>query len=90
MLAVSRLLVRDQATRTLLFVVDAAATALRVEATGSTLWIEIAATARPVVDAPVSRLEIVNDEAVQFVGAARLRGEHDLRLVRVTLELPPR
>jgi hypothetical protein len=89
-LVVSRLLVRDQPTRTLLFVLDAAATPLRIEATSSTLWIEVAATARPVVDAPISRLEIVNDEAVQFVGAARLRGERDLRQVRVTLELPPR
>ena len=90
MLLVSRLLVRDQVTRTLLFVHDVRKGPLRIEATSGSLWIEIVETGRPLVDAPMARLEIVNDEAIQFVGAARLRGERDLRFVRVTLELPSR
>lgn len=87
-LHVSRLLVRDQGTRTLLFVHDAREAPIKVEATAWSLWIEIVASGRPLVDAPMARLEIVNDEAIQFVGTARLRGERDLRLVRITLELP--
>lgn len=90
MLSVSRVLVRDHVTRTLLFIVDAAKTPLRIEASTDALWIEVVESGRPVVDAPTAHLEILNDEAIQFMGAARLRGEHDLRLVRVTLELPPR
>ncbi|MDO8108459.1 hypothetical protein Q6348_14775 [Isoptericola sp. b441] len=84
------MLVRDQGTRALLFVVDQKTTPLRIEATQHSLWIEAADTGRPVVDAPEAHLEILNDEAIQFVGAARLRGERDLRAVRVTLELPSR
>ena len=90
MLSVSRVLVRDHVTRALLFVVDATTTPLRIEATTGALWIEELASGRPVVDAPTAHLEILNDEAIQFRGAARLRGDRDLRMLRVTLELPPR
>ncbi|MCB2175419.1 MAG: hypothetical protein KQH57_06400 [Actinomycetales bacterium] len=89
MLSVSRVLVRDHVTRTLLFVVDAATMPLRIEATKQALWIEEAGSGRPVVDAPTAHLELLNDEAIQFTGAARLHGEHDLQLVRLTLELAP-
>ncbi len=90
MLSVSRVLVRDHVTRTLLFAVDAAEMPLRIEATTQALWIEELRSGRPVVDAPTAHLELLNDEAIQFTGAARLRGDHDLRLVRLTLELPAR
>ncbi len=88
MLAVSRVLVRDRATRALLFIVDSATTPVRIEAAEGALRIEVAATGRPVVDAPVAILEILNHEAVQFAAAARLKGERELRNVRVVLELP--
>lgn len=87
MLAVSRVLVRDQTSRALLFVVDVAAGPLRIEASAQSLRIELAETGRPVIDAPVAHLEVLTGEAMQFVGAARLRGERELRHVRVTLEL---
>lgn len=90
MLSVSRVLVRDHVTRTLLLDVDAAEMPLRIEATTGTLWIEELESGRPVVDAPTAHLELLNDEALRFAGAARLRGERDLRLVRLTLELSPR
>lgn len=87
MLGVSRVLVRDQKTRALLFVVDAAATPVRVEADDHSLRIDLTDKGRPVVDAPEAHLELLSDEAVQFVGSARLKGERELRHVRVTLEL---
>lgn len=88
MLVVSRVLVRDRSTRALLFVVDAKKTPVTVEAAEGALRVEVAGTGRPVVEAPVAILEILNHEAIQFSAAARLKGERELRDVRVVLELP--
>lgn len=88
MLPVSRLLVRDRRSRALLLVVDAVETPLRVEAADGGLTVETEEGGRPVVDAPVVALEILNDEAMQLVGPARLQGERELRDVRLIFELP--
>ncbi|HMO10783.1 MAG TPA: hypothetical protein PKB06_04620 [Actinotalea sp.] len=88
MLSVSRVVVRDRGSRALLFVVDVARDPVRIEAADGALTVEHAATGRPLVQAPVAILEILNDEAVQFAAAARLKGERELRHVRVTFELP--
>lgn len=82
-----RVLLRDAESRALLLALNVAAADLRIEGTGETLRIEEVGSGAPVVDVPVARLELLEHDAIHYVGATRIRDSRELRLVRTVLEL---
>lgn len=87
MLNISRVVLRDAATRALLLAVDGAQTPLRLEGTGTSFRVEESQTGRNVVHSPVAILELIETEAIHYLGAVWIRESKELRHVRTVIEL---
>jgi hypothetical protein len=80
----TRILLRDGESRALLRAVDLRGRTVRIEGTASSLRVEDDESV--LVDAPMAQLELIDGEAIHYVGAGRVLDSRELRYLRITLE----
>lgn len=84
MLRPTRVLLRDRESKALLRAVNLRGKTVRIEGTASSLRVEDGEDV--IVDAPMAQLELIDEESIHYVGAGRVAGSRELRVLRITLE----